>query len=125
MDIRFSGRNLEVTDGMKVHCREKLGRLEHYGRRLIEAHVILVKQKYMYGAEINLLGSHLKAVGKDTSKDNIFTAFDLAYAHVEKQLKKFREKIKDHRKKDSFLLKRKQRSPRQKAGGPVLGGSES
>lgn len=105
MDTRFSGRNLEITEGMKEHCLEKLSRLEHYGRQLVEAHVILEKQKYFYTAEIALLAKHLKAVGKDKSKENIFAAFDLAFAHIEKQFKRFREKIKDHHRKDGAQFK--------------------
>jgi putative sigma-54 modulation protein len=99
MDIRFSGKNLAVTEGMKQHLTQKLLKFEKYAPRLVDSHVILVKQKYLYAAEITLMAKNFKAYGDGTSKENIFAAIDAAYVRVEKQLKKFREKVKDHHKK--------------------------
>ncbi len=87
-----------MTEGIQQHTREKLLRLERYSPRLVESHVILKKEKYLYEAEITLLAKNLKAYGEGKSKDNIYSAIDLAYARIEKQLKKFREKLKDHHK---------------------------
>ena len=110
MDIRFSGKNLQVTEGMKDHLTEKLVRLQKYAPRLVESHVILAKQKYLYGAEITLLAKNLRAYGEANSKDSIYTAIDQAYLRIEKQLKKFREKVKDHHKN------RERRTPRPSSG---------
>ena len=84
---------------MKDHLREKLSKFERYAPRLVESHVILKKEKYLFEAEITLLAKHLKACGKARAKENIYAAIDQACDRVEKQLKKFREKIKDHHKK--------------------------
>lgn len=101
MDIRVLGKNMSVTEGMKTHLREKLTKFEKYAPRLIESHVVLKKEKYLYYAEITLLARNLRAYGEASSKENVFTAIDLAYVRVEKQLKKFREKLKDHHKRGS------------------------
>ena len=98
MDIRFSGKNISVTEGMREHLREKLVRLEKYAPRIVESHVILKKEKYLYVAEITLLAKNFRSYGDGVSKENIFTAMDQAYLRIEKQLKRFREKIKDHHK---------------------------
>lgn len=98
MDIRIAGKNIAVTEGMKEHLREKLSKFEKYAPRLVESHVVLKKEKYLFCAEITLLTRHLRAYGEASSKENIFAAMDQAYLRVEKQLKKFREKIKDHHK---------------------------
>ncbi len=81
---------------MKEHLREKLVKFEKYAPRLVESHVVLKKEKYVYWAEITLLAKHLRAYGEAGSKENIFTAIDQAYVRVEKQLKRFREKLKAH-----------------------------
>ncbi len=98
MDIRFQGKNLAVTEGMKDHLRDKLSRFEKYAPRLVEAHVVLNKEKYFFEAEVTLLAKNLRAYGESRSKENIYGAIDLACARVEKQLKKYREKVKDHHK---------------------------
>jgi putative sigma-54 modulation protein len=98
MNIRFLGKNMKVTEGMKEHLEEKLSKFEKYAPRLIESHVVLKKEKYLYVAEITLLAPNLRAYGEASSKENIFSAIDQAYLRVEKQLKRFREKLKDHHK---------------------------
>ncbi len=99
MDIRFIGKNLTITEGMKDHLREKLSKFEKYAPRLVESHAVLKKEKYLFGAEITLLAPNFHAYGESLRKDNIYAAIDQAYMRVEKQLKKYREKIKDHHKK--------------------------
>ena len=98
MDIRFQGQNLVITEGIKKHLRDKLGKFEKYAKRLVDSHVVLKKEKYVFIAEITLLAKNLRAYGEAKSKENIFAAIDQAYSRVEKQLKKFREKLKDHHK---------------------------
>jgi putative sigma-54 modulation protein len=98
VDIRFSGKNIAVTEGMKEHLSEKLEKLEKYAPKLVEAHVFLKKEKYLFFTEITLLGKNLRVYGDAGSKENVFAAMDQAYVRIEKQLKKFREKVKDHHK---------------------------
>lgn len=101
MDIRFTGQNLKITEGMKKHVGERLPKLEQYAPRIVEAHVFLRKEKYIYEAEITLLAKNLRAFGKGSAKENVFIAIDEAYERVEKQLKKYRAKSKNHHKKNS------------------------
>ena len=101
MDIRFSGKDLKITQGMKDHLEERLPKFEKYAPRLVEAHVFLKKEKYLFIAEITLGAKDFHAFGKGAAKDNIFVAMDEAYERVEKQLKKFRAKAKGHHKKNS------------------------
>lgn len=101
MDIRFTGQNLKITSGMKEHLEERLPKLEKYAPRLVEAHVYLKKENYLYVAEVTVLGKDLRAVGKGASKENIFAAMDEAHERVIKQLKKYRARRKDHHKKNA------------------------
>ena len=101
MDIRFSGQNLKVTEGMKEHLAGRLPKFEKYAPRLVEAHVFLKKEKYIFQAEITLSAKNFHAFGLGEAKENIFAAMDEAYERVEKQLKKFRAKAKGHHKQNS------------------------
>ena len=101
MDIRFSGQNLKITEGMKEHLEERLPKFEKYAPRIVEAHVFLKKEKYVFRAEITLAAKDFHAFGMGEAKDNIFAAMDNAYERVEKQLKKFRSKSKGHHKKNA------------------------
>jgi len=101
VDIRFSGQNLKITAGMKEHLEERLPKFEKYAPRIVEAHVFLKKEKYIFRAEITLAAKDFHAFGMGETKENIFAAMDEAYERVEKQLKKFRSKSKGHHKKNA------------------------
>lgn len=98
MKITYTGQNIKVGADVKKNLEEKLSRFEKYSSKLVEAHVILKKEKIIFYAEISVLAKSLKAVGHGKSAENIFVAIDAAFLKAEKQLKKFREKTKDHHK---------------------------
>lgn len=102
MDIRVTGKNMTVTEGMREHLKEKLAKFGKYAPRLVESHVILKKEKYLFTAEVTLLAKNFRAYGEGSAKENVFAAIDKAEVRVEKQLKKFREKLKDHHKGGAF-----------------------
>lgn len=99
MHIRFSGKNLRVTKGIKAHLYEKLEKLTKYAPRIVETHAVLTKEKYLYHAHITLSGKSLHVFGEGSEKENVYAAIDQAVDRVQKQLKKFRDKVKDHHKK--------------------------
>lgn len=96
MEIRITGKSLEITQGIKDWIHRKASKFEKYVPRLVESHFIVKKEKYFYVAEATVLAKHLRVFGEGSDKDNLYTAIDLACSRVEKQLKKFREKIKSH-----------------------------
>lgn len=98
MDVRITGHGMNVSDEVRGHLQDKVHRFEKYSPRLVESHVILKKQKYFFQSEITLLAKNFKAFGEGQSKDNVFAAIDQAADRVEKQLKKYREKLKSHHK---------------------------
>lgn len=99
MDIRVSGKNMTITSEIKEHLEEKIYKFERYAPRLVESHVILRRQKYFFDVQITLAAKNFKAVGEGQGKENVYAAIDQACERVEKQLKKFREKVKDHHNK--------------------------
>src|SRR3989338_2670716 len=96
MEIHLTAKNLSATERIKSWVFEKVGKFEKYSPRLVESHVILKKEKYLYVAEVTLLGGHLYIVGEGRDKESLFTAIDQACDRVAVQLKKFREKLKGH-----------------------------
>ncbi len=96
MKTSYSGKNFTVTGGMKEHLNEKMSKLDRFGTKLVESHVVLKKERYVFEAEITLLGKNLRVFGDGKSKENIYTAIDLAASRIETQLKKVRGKVKRH-----------------------------
>lgn len=96
MKTSYSGKNFTVTSGMKEHLYEKMSKLDRFGTKLVESHVVLKKERYVFEVEITLLGKNLRVFGDGKSKENIYTAIDLAASRIETQLKKFRGKVTAH-----------------------------
>ncbi|MBI4115888.1 MAG: ribosome-associated translation inhibitor RaiA [Candidatus Omnitrophica bacterium] len=96
MEIRITGKKTEVTEAIKEWVFRKVSKLEHYAPRLVESHVIIKREKYLYIAELTLLGSHLHVYGEGKDKENLYTAIDTACRKVATQLRKYRERIRDH-----------------------------
>ena len=96
MDIRITAKGMTATEGIKDWVHRKVSRFERYVPRLVEAHVILKKEKYFYVAEITVLASHHRVFGEGQDNENIYTAIDWACERVTKQLVRFREKLKSH-----------------------------
>lgn len=97
MEIRILGKHLDVTDILKEHMEEKLQKLGKYSHKIVEAQVILKKEKYLYIVEITVLGKDLRVYSEARSEDNFFNAFDTVQEKVLIQLKKKQEKLKDHK----------------------------
>lgn len=96
MQITITGRHIEITDAIKKYIEEKIGRLEKYYKHIIEAHVIIEKQRERHIAEVNIIASNLKIVAKEESVD-MYATIDKLVDNAGSQLKKHREKIKNHK----------------------------
>ncbi len=81
---------------MREHIEKKLDKLGKF-RGVIEAKIVLKIEKYLYIAEITLLGKNLRFYGEGRSEDHFFAAFDAAEKRVAVQLKKRKERIKNHK----------------------------
>ncbi len=96
MQITITGRHVEIPDSVKKYAEEKISKLEKYSRRLIEAHIIIEKQKERFIAEVNVVGAYIKFVAKEESGD-MHSSIDLVLDNAVRQLKKQRDKVKTHK----------------------------
>lgn len=96
MKITITFRHLESTESIKNHIQEKLQKLEKYLIRPIEVHVILSIEKFRQQCEITLYARNLHVTAKEVS-ENLYTSIDEAMHKLERQVKKHKEIIKEHK----------------------------
>lgn len=94
MQIQVTFRHVEPSEAVKEYAREKVGRLQKYLDGPIEANVTLTVEKHRHDADVTLLASGLKIHGRETTGD-LFSALDLVTDKLEKQVKRYREKLKN------------------------------
>ena len=88
----ISGRNIEVTEGLKSAIEEKLGKLERYFVNDTEVHVTLSVEKDRQKIEVTIpmKGNIIRA--EEVSSD-MYVSIDLVEEIIERQLRKYKNKI--------------------------------
>ena len=106
MQINITARHLALTPPISDYVRKKVERCERYFDHLVWAQVILYVEKYRQVAEIVIHASKSTFRAKEESID-LYAAIDLAVDKIDKQLKKYKEIEKVHRKGKSRSTKGK------------------
>ena len=90
----ISGKNIDVTEGLKSAIYEKIGKLERYFIPETEVHVTLSVEKDRQKIEVTIpvKGTIIRA--EQVSSD-MYVSIDLVEEVVERQLKKYKNKIID------------------------------
>ena len=96
MDISVTFRHLESTDALRDYAREKVSRIKKYVGTPADVAVVLSLEKHRHQAEITLNTNGITVNAKDVTED-MYAAIDLAVDKLERQVKKHKEKIKDHK----------------------------
>ena len=98
MEVNVTFRHTEASEVLKNHIHEKIKKLSKYFIKPVIAHVTLNVEGSRHTAEISLSENHGLFNAKNVSHDMYFSA-DRALEKLERQLKKYKEKIKNHHKK--------------------------
>ncbi|MCX6988240.1 MAG: ribosome-associated translation inhibitor RaiA [Chlamydiae bacterium] len=97
-NIQIIGRTVFVTDAMKNHAMHKLAKLERFHNHLIDVHVTLDVNKLEHSALIIMKFDHFKVTGHASASD-MYVAIDQAADKLQKQVRRWKDKIQDHTKK--------------------------
>ena len=94
MKFTISGRNIEVTEGLKTAVEDKIGKLEKYFSPDTEAIVTLSVEKDRQKIEVTIpvKGNIIRA---EQSSSDMYVSIDLVEEVIERQLKKYKNKLID------------------------------
>lgn len=92
MRFIISGKNINVTEGLKTAIYEKIGKLERYFTPDTEIHVTMNVEKDRQNIEVTIpmKGTIIRA--EQTSND-MYVSIDLVEEIIERQLRKYKNKI--------------------------------
>ncbi|MFA5321767.1 MAG: ribosome-associated translation inhibitor RaiA [Smithella sp.] len=107
MKISVTFRNGEGENWQKVYAEEKMQKLKKYLDAPAEAHIVISIEKFRNAMEINLTSNGWNINAKEEAKD-MRIALDRCVEKIEKQLKKQKEKIREHKPKS---IRRGQKEP--------------
>jgi putative sigma-54 modulation protein len=102
MKINVRAHHISVTNSLRDYAQKKMEKLETFYDRIIDVSVELdmvdssdENQRQLATININVPGSILRA--SEVSKD-MYASIDLLFEKAEAQIKKFKEKLRDHKK---------------------------
>ncbi len=97
MVTTVSGKHMEVGQSLQdyVHARMDNG-VKNYLNYITQAKVIFSKRTYLYHADIMIHDSHMGLIKAESESDDVYAAFDMAIVKIEKQLRKYKGKIRTH-----------------------------
>lgn len=101
MQVSVTFRNVEPKEILREYVEEKISKLRKYLDFPLEANVVLIVEKHRHIAEVTLVANRITINAQEETGD-MFSAIDLVMDKLERQILKYKEKIKRH-KMDSYL----------------------
>jgi ribosomal subunit interface protein len=98
MQLSVQGKQIDVGDALRTHVQEKLEDLNHkFFNRAIDSTVIFSRESHgFFKSHISIrVGRNIQIMG-DATESDIYTAFDMAAAKVAKQLRKYKNRLRNH-----------------------------
>lgn len=98
MEITFTFKNFEPSNHLKGYARDRFNKIDRYLRDEDqgELSVNLAVEKYRHMAEVILVGKDMHFSANSESED-MYSTIDLVLDKLEAQVRKTKEKNKDHR----------------------------
>lgn len=97
MPIRVFAHHVELSEDMRLHVVEKAEHLRRIFNGMFTVRVTLEAEKERRVAEVTANVSHGAPVVTRVTTQNLLEAVDLAFHKIEAQLRKHKDKLRDHR----------------------------
>ena len=92
MKINITGKNIELTDGLKSAVEERLSKLEKYFSDSTIANVTLSVEKERQKIEVTIpMKGHM--IRSEQVSNDMYVSIELVVEVIERQLKKYRKKL--------------------------------
>jgi ribosomal subunit interface protein len=100
MVTTVSGKHMEVGESLQEHVNQRISSgVKKYLNEIIQSKVVFSKKHHLYHVDIVIHDANVGFVKSTSESDDVYVAFDHAIVKVEKQLRKYKGKIRDHAKK--------------------------
>ncbi len=92
LTLTFTGRHVELTDGLKAHATEKMHHLESHFDKAMSADIIFSVEKNSQRAEANLHMPHHETIHASAETEDMYASIDLMVKKLATQIQRHKEK---------------------------------
>jgi putative sigma-54 modulation protein len=103
MNLKITARHFKLQDDLKAYVEEKVQKLNKYYDNILDIDLVLGWEKLNRYAELRINVYNKQIVIKEVS-DEIRKSFDVALNRAERQLKKYKDKIKKPAKEKVVMI---------------------
>jgi ribosome hibernation promoting factor len=96
MQLSVTFRHLEPSDALKTYVQDRTSRLTKYIDRPLDSQVTLTVQKFRQIADVVINADGIRIAGQESHED-MYAAIDLVMDKIERQVKKYKGKIRKHK----------------------------
>ena len=96
MQIELTGNHIDITPPLREYVEGKFARIERHFDQLIGIHVVLSVEKQRHKAEATVKAGRA-TIYADAIEEDMYAAVDAMLDKIDRQVKKHKEKITDHR----------------------------
>src|SRR5512136_26345 len=96
MQVSVTFRNMESKEVLREYVQERISKLKKYLDYPLEANVVLAVEKHRHLAEVTLVANRITLNAQEETED-MFSAIDRVVDKLERQILKYKEKIKRHK----------------------------
>jgi putative sigma-54 modulation protein len=104
MQLNVSGHHIEVTDALRGYVETKIEKIERHFDLVSDVNCVLTVEKLRHKAEarVNVNGGTIYA---DNTEEDMYAAIDGLVDKLERRVRKYKEKLGDHRAKEVHKIK--------------------
>ena len=96
MRTKITCRHCELEPGLKDHVESKIEHLSRYFDRVDEAHIVFQTEGHRCIADITVHASRA-VISSEQTADDMRSAFDRSMEKVERQIRRYKERIRNHK----------------------------
>lgn len=104
MQFSLTFRHMDATDALKNYTEERLQRIKKYFPDPISCNVVLSANRFNHRVDVTLkLHNGFQVAGHETT-ENMYSSIDLVAAKIERQVRKYKDKLRHHKGRESRAL---------------------
>ncbi len=93
MKLTIVGKNIEITEGIKLSIEEKLGKIDKYFNNDMDVRATIRAKKSRQTIEVTIIPVSGNIIRAEDSEENLYAAIDVVVDKLSKQLRKYKTKL--------------------------------
>lgn len=98
MQTNFKFRHMKSSDALRDYAEERLGKIKRYFSDPIEVKGAFSVEKLLHTARFDVVLRNGLQLHAAESTENMYSSIDLALAKMERQVRRYKDRITDHKK---------------------------